>query len=610
MNTPRLIGRYPSAYINNTYICGATGSTGPTDYDFNKGYVKENRNTIIELFNNYKYYEIANLCDDCPLSITDNDPDYIDELTKIVLNYLIKYCYNYNDIEFYKSITSRCKQENIHIDDTNCTNTAIEKNYYDIFKASLEYEELGGGDVADILWYIAAYKKSSDAIQFLEIMLEYGYDLNRDFIIDAIIYNNIVVIEFCFMQNYDVQNAFDSCTNVFIKFETIKLLINNNIDILKNIDNLVKNATFNNDIDFIMFLVNYVPQLDLNKYLNYSCINNILDIMTYLLQNGADIHMINYEAMANANFDTIKFLIKYNCKIRKDILEKHLISCLTSDTIMDNFLFLTGYVDATCIFKHDSGCIQRGNQKTIYYDNFSYSMDILEYIVSKGRIDSVKFLVENYYNLFITEVDRLFIIACANGQNEIAKYLFALDTKLDNKALICGCFFGHLDIVTWLLSLGMDFNNITENLFVAVEHGYSYRLKMYESETYTNLINNNTIFRNDIYNYGGKYIDIVNVLIKYDVPIPDVHDVNIASIICISTDVFKYFINNVDINLMIKISDNRYISLLELAVIICNQDIIKLLLNYGIDPHVKDYQAVRYVKSNARFIDYGIKIDI
>ena len=298
----------------------------------------------------------------------------------------------------------------------------------------------------------------------------------------------------------------------------LKLLLNANIDISSNLKALMYKAILMHNLEMVKFIVEMYPDHDLNnnQYLNECCETNNKDALVYLLKCGANVHMIAQDSIKETHIDIIKILIDNNYVLSQSTL-KYL---LTNNYVynLDNIIYMVKIgAEIKWIFDNEK---ERLTLQNLDY-NAVYST--LECMITEGLIDHIKFFAENYLDLLRPEVNRLFVIACANGRNDIASYLYELGAELNDKALISACFFGHHDTVIMLLKFGMNFSSVNftsaitknkYNLFAITTNGY-YN-KGWKNETYDDLINNDITFRNDNYNYGeaSEYVDIVKLLIR------------------------------------------------------------------------------------------------
>ena len=75
-------------------------------------------------------------------------------------------------------------------------------------------------------------------------------------------------------------------------------------------------------LDLVMFCLESGCNADVNTALKISCINNNLEMMTNILQCGADIHVINGDDFEYINLPTIKFLIEHKFSFKKTDMSK------------------------------------------------------------------------------------------------------------------------------------------------------------------------------------------------------------------------------------------------------------------------------------------------
>ena len=220
----------------------------------------------------------------------------------------------------------------------------------------------------------------------------------------------------------------------------------------------------------------------------------------------------------------------------------------------------------------------------------------LEFIVSMGYISRVRYLLEVNHDKLLLEVNRLFIVACANGQMDMVIYLLELGADINtanNMALNVACYFGHMDMVKFLLGK-IDLADITENLLVIVINGWmSIIYEINEKNTYfpyRKLRGTNNILRNDIYNYGTNHKDIFEFLLSKNINLTNLDIVEILEIIpayFFKLKFVSYIISiGFDINTEFKrdILDFKHTTILELSVYVYDIVLVKyVLVKYILD---------------------------
>jgi hypothetical protein len=498
----------------------------------------------------------------------------------------------------------------------------VRENKTSIFRVIIENANLDDDTINYIFADIMSFSKSP--LIFIEILMEYGHRMNSAAIALAIMHNNIDLVQFAITNNYNVQEAFDvylckeKVPTPKCSAQMLKLLLDNNIDISKNLNDIFYCNIMIKDLESVIFLLETFPQCDINYGLNVCCMNNYSDILLYLLTNGADINKITKESVLNTKIDIIKILILYEYPITTSALNIHLFKCFVYDDKLDNIYYLVeNGGNPSCLIYYDK------RQQNIASDNntkmsrlHSLKWEILpsplEYMITVGKITHIKFLAENCLNILCSELNRLAVLAAANGQCDILVYLLDLGAELDIKALISACFFGHLRMIELLLSYGMEFSSIEENLFTITINGEL--LKGTPSIEYTNLIKDNNIFKNDIYNYGRDYVEIFRLFIKHGIPKPNYPILEILPKQFYELDIFTYFIgDDIDINKVLNSTKRgEPENLLELSIIYQKIEITELLLEYGTNPVVRNKSVIQKVKENKEIhnllLKYGVMI--
>jgi hypothetical protein len=512
---------------------------------------------------------------------------------------LFVYCIFNNDINLLDIIMQKnlCMETSYH--NMFITTYVIKKNNYNMFKILLDNIQFSDKIISDFINYII--KEIHDDLTFINIILDRGHKIHENNIKNAIIFNNTTIIQYLFDSNYDVQSAFDSLFNSTtcvmlseIKLDTIKIF-HNNINITNYVENIFCKVISEGNLEAVMYLIDNFPELDINHGITFSCEFNKVNILKYLLELGGDINCIEEVYILNSNIEIIKFLIEYNYHVSQNILDNLLLLCFVKDQHLDNINYLISHgvnVENIIQIKEQSNieflsvCVMQGK-----YEQFP---SLLETVISLNKLDIIKLLTENYLHLIQPQINDLFIISIANGHLEITKYLLNFNVEFDDKTLLFAAFFGHLDMVNYLLELGMNFDKLEENLFEVVITGYYFSNK--PSDVYDNLIKN-TCFKNDVYNWGKKHYEIIQLLIKYSVPIINEDFLVITKQEFYTVEFFKYIIPNIS-NVNAKYKDTDIVTLLESSIIFFAFDVTKLLLEYGANPSVYNVVALKIVNEN------------
>jgi hypothetical protein len=589
--------RHPSSYKSSrlTYNNCAIGNKalGPTVDDL----ITDNYDNIIELLMVDNYEKIHDALGNRRIY---GSYDY-DTTKMTVLFLLFDYSIgNDNDDNLFKIVISKYLEDNTMHKDSEILTRLIECGYVDLFRTFLE---IGNYNITfNSVWYNVMCCKNPTP--FLEILSSHGHKMDSYHISLAIHDDKIDIVKYAIINNYDVQSAIrPECCSTFhckISIQMLKLLLENNIDLSPIVLRLGECAIIQNRLEILKFLIDNMTNCDINNWIIYSCRCNSLDALKYLLQMGGDINMLQLCGIWGVNIKTVKFLIECNVTIDQEILNSLLIKSFTRNDITDIYYLVDNGADINWIINIEKSVRRYNKHFVIESKNYNNLKSPSEFIVSMGELDKIKYLHDNHYNLLQPEINRLFVIACANGQYDMANYLFGLDAKLDDKALISACFFGHLNIVDMLLNIGMNFDNINENMFDIVYEGSI--CGGCENVIYDSLIKDNDIFRNDVFNYGSDHKKIMSLLVKYNLPI----SINIGRwIVSYNDDVFNYFLDNIgDVN-----KEYNGKTILE-CCIRCEQIWrTKILLEHGAKINILDSDVTVLIQRNDElkqlFLEYG-----
>lgn len=588
--------RYPSKYSSFREFLQSDGFFKPTFRPIkDHSLIIKHYDEIIELINNDKYYEAYYLI------TTKNDCEANMPLIKtLVLTSLLEYCIDSNDNKMLMILIDMDTFENAHCIHT-LSNVIIRHDKFDIFKMIMDNVNFENDNMKIITSSIIYYRKEN-AILYFKVIMEKGFQFNESYIQEAIIVDNHQLIQHFINEGFDIQTSFNSLeTHSYnLTINTLKVL-HNCVDISKHIINIYDIALFVGKLDTVIYILDHFPELDLGRGMKKAFDNGHIEIMKYLLVKGANITDIEpITNISTINIETFKFLV--HCGYPVDTLEysELLLKYFVNNDIKDVTYILEYDTDH---YKHIEHIINKKTKissmekTTLLFscDNNNWPQP-LEYIVSKGKIDHIKFLMDNYYDLIQPKINDMFVMACANGQMDCAKYLLGFDVEIGDKCLDCACFFGQLDIVKMLLELGEVFDDAD---FEIVVMGHYLRSK--SSDIYDMLVNDDDIFKNDVYNYGSDHYKIIELLMTYDVLVGKCEFMPLIKDDFGTMEFYKYIVGHVDdVN---EKFGGMY--LLDTTIINKNYDVMEMLLGNGLnafdESHVKDD-----VKCKSILAKYGL----
>ena len=584
--------RYPKEYVKICIKSNTITSTNNTNNKYKYAdpkLIADNHNEILELCINDQNDKLKELIN----NLTNGKPiskRIWAELSKQCIIVLIKYCIKNDNVELFTT--------NIHL-------------------FCQQY-------IGYVMRYIC---KHNNPIPFLNILIENNIKITPDFVWRAFTKNNTIFISYLISIGHYIAEDFNVHASrlkyqpkdeAILSVLMLKMLMDNNIYISsENLNNLIRAAIRNNNLEVIEFLVESFPDYNINRCLEYCCYERNHELLVYFLKRGANIHSMKIDpnCLSEISINIVKILIDHDYPIAKKILNYILTTYFKNDIHLENVKYLLANgAQIQYVFDIEERGKNRDAAMHTYDGDYIYSL--LELIITKGEFIKIKFLAENYLNLLKPELNRLFVLACANGRNDIATYLYDLGAELNDKALICAFYFGHLETIIMLLKLGMVLNThpvaIKDDLFVLAYVGYVYKSiysKLYDGlidSTPNNTPNKNTIFRNDIYNYGvSTHLDIIKLLISHNIPTTNVSlMITPYSAIYNDVSILEYFIRN-GLNINKRWDDTRFNenrNLLEGVIISAKPDkmyldVIEFLLENGADRHIINKEAIQVVNN-------------
>lgn len=558
----------------------------------NKPVIIEKLEYIIELYIDNKYEEVCKL-----IYPIDN---FSNEFQIAVTDGLVHYCVNNqneNTFELFKMIIDK-KDPNIY----NAI-ISIEINKYS--DDMIDYM-LGKLYLDNNLIY-HFFERNNIIVSFLDIIQKKGYRFNSKIFSLFIKNNDINAIQYLIKENYDIQTLYneidlnDWCKICDININILKFLYLN-IDLQKH-SNIIFQQIIGGSLDSVMFMVEIFPDLNLDKAFERACIANNIETMKYFLNQGANIKNMLYMTSLY-NIQTILFLLevndydinKFNFNVRIFFASGDLIStkCLLDRGAKIDYIFKSMYEYNHKSYHHQFQVGDNSIRNMYRHDgHYVYHLIcVLEHIVATGYISHIEFLMENYYELLKPELNRLFVVACANGQIEMVKYLMHFEIEINNKSLIMACLFGHYEIVQFLLENGLLFSSITcTNLFCITSFFAGYEESLIKEycrgelliKEYNILVNDN-ILRNDVYNYGNNHKKIFELLIVHNYSIGDFNLCENFNSQLLEINILKYFLSQIINSEPI---DKKF-SAVELCILDKKYDELKFLLDNGAKPKFRE----------------------
>jgi ankyrin repeat protein len=474
-----------------------------------------------------------------------------------------------------------------------------------------------------------------DVCYLLGIFAEYGHGLCTNHIQSAIMSNEIEIVKYAIEKSYDIQATFNDCDfvdsgsngNLSFSYETtyqsisrfstnkssfsfsiqmLNLLIESGIDVSRKLDGILIYGAEHDDIDLVTYCIENNITHSINMILLFSINSNHLDIITYLLENGADLNEVDSKNIYGIEFSTAQILTKHGYKFDSLTINNLFIRSFLADDDLEHSYYLINHgADANCICDRESRPCRNDNTYVVFTKEYLELNSYLEHLVVDNKLLQMEYLAQNHFHKLKSELDRLFVVAMANGHIRMGLYLLDLGADLhyqNNQALIWATFFGHVDSVNLLIERGVILDGMTKNLFMIVICGYieSNSHTIGPSDTYYDkLINNFDIFKNDEFCSGNGYLEIFKLFIMHQVKIPTYKIFQIMPENFYDEDIFTYLVaNGIDLNqeLVLSIpgiSRNAKATVLVLSILFDKYAVTKILLEAGSDPKTYDNRAIK-----------------
>jgi ankyrin repeat protein len=418
-----------------------------------------------------------------------------------------------------------------------------------------------------------------DSNEILEILLEYNCDNIQTGFDSCVFYDTYM--------NEPVGKMYNE-HRIETTIDTIKILTKYNINISEKLNDILFYACQNNQLyphdisqfNLVTFCLEY-GECNIDTALKISCLNNNFETMTYLLELGAVINVIDEKDLLHTDIKMIKFLLQHEYIFTKQVLFEIFYILLFSSHSIEIINYMTSIgADFDQLFYIEEYLPYHPDRKSW-----------LTHIIRRVRIDIMTYLVNTYYDKL--DIDKLIITSITNGNICMVNYLLTVKPEFDicaTKIFTLACYYGHLSSVKYLLDMGVDINSVDENLF--------------------NTIACKKDIKND-YHYNGLSgpgcVDILKFLFDYNIPIPKNNIFGSYDDKILDVDIIRYLVThgfdiNADISPPMEMSltgnhgqtiQIKIINLLDLSVRQHKRDVITFLLENGMDPTVNDNNAIK-----------------
>lgn len=487
------------------------------------------------------------------------DEDKYDEITKAlnmyffngfevidIQNYL--YCYSIanKDIALMVKIYDKIEKYTLNIFDLDnlcdCDNDFIDE----FFRLNEHNIDVNISNIANS----AITKCNYYIIQKIET-LDYVYN-NINFMF-AIKCKNMDMSKYILDKCENMEKAFEEhcIKNIFepITCEKLKYIMDRGVDVTKYLDNLFKIAGTDGNTEFIIFC-HKLGGIITSGMCSSAISHNNCELVIYYLQNGFDINTLLQDDVKYVKLKMFKILFDNNYIFDNETLNYIFTNTLVCNS-MDDALVMFDYVNNfDYIFEKEKRYtenyigVDEYSQLTIgHYIEVDEIPSILEYLIVDNKIDQIQFIIDNAKDNI--DISKLFIVATANNNVDIANILLKANENVDyDVALEFACFFGHYDMVLYLLKVGASIHN---ELFKIAAYGSSYRNR---NIGYQILLQKVKIL-NDSFKYGEKYNEIFKLLVDNNIFI-DKDTFDVINPKHLSVDIVIKMLDNYDINDVLK----------------------------------------------------------
>ena len=239
----------------------------------------------------------------------------------------------------------------------------------------------------------------------------------------------------------------------FSKFgylQIVKFLIENGADIHAQEDQCFINACTAGNLDIAEFLIENEADIHAqdDEAFIQTCLTGYLQIVQFLIENEADIHAQEDQGFINACssgiLEVVEFLIENEADVHTQEDQGFINACSSGDLQIVKFLIEN---EADIHAQEDQGFIKA---------------------CSNGNLELIKFLVENEADIH-SQGDQGFINACHSGILEVVKFLIENEADVhaqNDGGFIHACYSGNLEVIEFLIENGVDIHTQEDQGFI------------------------------------------------------------------------------------------------------------------------------------------------
>ena len=411
---------------------------------------------------------IRSLCYSILCNIKNNKCDAEDFIPYI--NNLIYNKYSYCDATEILEDTTILKEyiRRIILEYDDCKKLIMDENINNliIFLNKKQYA------IPYIIITIIVYEKMS---VFVSIVNNCKID-NIDRLLDACKYtpnDNIYIdsINILLSLGADIHYEQDKLLHFTSVYNRMEFLLNNGSNPNAQDGKIFASKCYNRNSDIINLMINYgVTNENLNKGLMFTFVNTQYSMMQYLIENGADVNIVN-QCLEKHDVTDIVWLINYGIdpialivgKNRICIYNLHKHKILSETNVVDNFVY-------TCIRK----LIADNNSDTLLYyidQNPNIVFDVARIMIECKQISMLEVVITRYY--VDIDVNKLLAVCRYDDNNFFLSCInilisFGADINYDNDSLmfcVCACEYQNDNLIRFLIDKGCDVNARDGDIF-------------------------------------------------------------------------------------------------------------------------------------------------